>query len=373
MKRLSDNKSVTNILSKQKVSLNDKESYFKMNIKSLLKPIIPQFIKTRHLSFKRKYHLFQKDLKLFFLKTFMAGKFKEKDIYLITSSPRSGSTMLSNALKAIPKSCVLFEPLHLIHVPEAEEACFSWRTYIPPEKEWPVGKAFLKKVFKGKVINEWTSREMSLREVLNSNTMIVKLVRANRLLPWICNFFNIPKPILLLRHPCAVIASQLKSSSDWNNPKQPDIPNFLEDLPIFKSALKNTKTTEEYLAASWALDQIPVLMQTKSENIIIVTYEELLLKPRETISRVFKLLNLDVNIEEAVSRLKTPSSVVYKSGISGIDGWKKQLSAKQIENILTVVNSFGINFYSKDIEPNYKILYADNLSYQIQKAGSFTL
>jgi len=111
---------------------------------------------------KRKISILKKNLKLVFLKIYLSGRFDEKDVILISSSPRSGSTMLSNALKAIPKSFVLFEPLHLRQVPEAKAAGFSWVTYLQPINKWPKGKAFLKRVFEGKVINEWTCREMRL-------------------------------------------------------------------------------------------------------------------------------------------------------------------------------------------------------------------
>lgn len=277
--------------------------------------------------------------------------------------------MLSNVLKEIPKSYIFFEPLNLSHVPEAKLAGFTWRTYIPPDMEWLEGKTFLKRVIEGRVINEWTIKDMRLRESINVNKLIIKSVRANRLLPWICENLNILKPIILLRHPCAVIASQLKSSFDWNNPKQPDTPSFIEDLPLFKSALKNTKTIEEYLAASWALDQIPALMLTKSEDILVITYEELVLNPKGTLLKLFNAWRLEVDIDDAVSRLKKPSSVVYKSGISGIDGWKDQLTDIQTERILNVVNGMGLHFYNHELEANYDELYNDDLSNQFKKAG----
>jgi len=70
-----------------------------------------------------------------------------------------------------------------------------------------------------------------------------------------------------------------------------------------------------------------------------------------------------------MSRLKTPSSVVYSSGISGIDGWKKKLPEKQKSKILNTIESFGLGFYSQHAEPDYNGLYSDQLPEQIQRAG----
>ncbi len=321
------------------------------------------------MNLKKKYSLLKTKLKLALLRAGLKSHFNQKQVYILTSSPRSGSTMLSNALKAIHKSYVLFEPLQLNHVPEAKAAGFSWRTYAHPKSKWPKGKAFLENIFKGRIINAWTSKEISLGEVLNSNTMIIKFVRANRLLPWICSTFNVPKPILLLRHPCAVIASQIKSP-DWNTVGRPDTPEFIENFPLFKLALLKTETVEEHLAAQWAMDQIPALMQSNTGNIIVITYEELLLYPKQTLSKIFNSWNLEIDINDALYRLKKPSSVVYKSGISGIDGWKKQLTIIQTKKVLNVVNSMGITFYNHELEANYDKLYNDNLSKQIQKAGN---
>lgn len=307
-------------------------------------------------------------LKAMAIKSCLAGRFNEGSVLLLTSSPRSGSTWLGNALGLIPTSCVLFEPLHLTNVPEAKAAGFSWRTFVPSKNNWPEGEAYLRKVFEGKVINGWTSREMSLREAYGATTMIIKFVRANRLLPWICQTFKIRSPILLIRHPCAVIASQLKSS-DWKTAGRPDLPSYIADYPFFQDVLSKTEGVEENLAAGWALDQLPALMQQTPHPWTIITYEELVLCPKSTLTKIFNAWKLDVDIDAAVSRLRKPSSVVWKSGISGIDGWKKQLSDKQISRIISTIKKFGLEFYTHKVEPDYDSLYSERLAGHIRNVG----
>jgi hypothetical protein len=267
----------------------------------------------------------------------------------------------------MPNSCTLFEPLHLKEVPESETAGFSWRTFVQSEEEWPKGEAFLNQIFQGKVINNWTTREMSFRKVYGSNKLIVKFVRANRLLPWICRNFKIPAPILLLRHPCAVISSQMDYG--WKNAKRPDIPQYLEQYPRFKAALLKTECDVEYLAGLWALDQLPALLHPKPHPWIIVTYEELFLRPEETLAKIFKKWNVTIDYSDALAKIEQPSSVVSSSGISGITGWKNNLSTEQISRILNAINSFGLTFYSENNEPDYKTLLRSNLAQQIQDAG----
>src|SRR4051812_7641543 len=123
-------------------------------------------------------------LRLSVLRARLAGKCSVPDAVVVASSPRSGSTWLGQILSAIPGSAILFEPMHLKYVPEAVEAGFSWRTYVPPETRWPQGKAFLTQVFDGRVLNWWTTQEMTLRSALSARFLVVKFVRATRLLPW---------------------------------------------------------------------------------------------------------------------------------------------------------------------------------------------
>lgn len=315
-----------------------------------------------------KSRRFIRELKIRALKACLEGRFDESRVLILTSSPRSGGTFLGQLLLAIPNSCVLFEPLHLTEVPEAEESSFSWRTYVDPEAKWPEGEAFLKRVFEGKIINAWTAREMSLHQACISTKMIVKFVRANRFLPWICRTFKVPAPILLIRHPCAVIASQLKYG--WKNTQRPVLPAYLEKYPLFQAALAKTEGDEENLAATWALDQLPSLLQQRPHPWTTITYEELVIHPEQTLTKIFERWDLDADMNVAMSNLRKPSSVVSRSGISGINGWKKQLSDQQISRILGTVKAFGIDFYSECDEPDYTLLNSAHLTEHIRIAGT---
>ena len=175
------------------------------------------------------------------------GRFAPNQALILTSSPRSGGTLLSQALSAVPGMGVLFEPLHLTRVPAAAAAQFSWRTYVPPDTPWPEGEAFLRRVFAGDVVNAWTLREMSLAQAWRAERLLFKFVRANRLLPWLCRAFSVPTPVLLVRHPCAVVASQMRFG--WQNVHRPEAPPFLAPWPRFARALAACRGDEENLAA----------------------------------------------------------------------------------------------------------------------------
>lgn len=299
-------------------------------------------------------------IKFQLLQWVLSRRLQLKDVYIITSSPRSGSTWLGNILSDMPKSMILFEPLHLVHVPESKKAGFDWRTYKEKEQEWEEGKWFFHKIFCGRCLNPWTTRETTLKKTLFAKRLIVKFVRANRLLPWIAHNFNLPLPILLLRHPCAVIASQLKSN-DWNNIAKPSMPVFIDEYPSLKELFVTSNSVEEYLALAWCLDQFPAFMHPKPYPWQVITYEELALSTHVVVERINKNWNTKIKLNPKGFMQK--SSVTYNTGISGVSGWLEQLRLDQKLRIMHIVHGFGFTFYSPYSPlPDMRILDCMDLS-----------
>jgi len=204
------------------------------------------------------------------------------------------------------------------------------------------------------------TREIKIKEAVSANKLIVKCVRANRLLPWICYNFRIPTPILLIRHPCAVIASQLKTS-DWNQTKKPPLPDYVKDLPGLYETYLQANCVEEYLAISWSLDQLTPLMYREQFPYIIITYEELFTDSHRALTKIANTWKVELPLEKALATINKPSSVVYESGISGIEGWKNQLSSDQIMLIMKIVHGFGLHFYNDETLPLTDLLYNETL------------
>lgn len=68
--------------------------------------------------------------------------------------------------------------------------------------------------------------------------------------------------------------------------------------------------------------------------------------------------------EDAVKRLKVPSASTKErsnvlTGKDPLEGWTENLTQEQIERILRVVSTFGLDFYGEDLEPDYSRLYAE--------------
>ena len=301
------------------------------------------------------------------LHALLYGRCRLRDGLAVAGTPRSGTTWLAQILSEIPGSAVLFEPIQPTHVPGSSRAGFSWRTHVPPDAAWPEGEQYLRRVFRGKVLNKWTTREISVRRALSTSFLIVKFVRANRFLSWLCLRLPIRSAALIIRHPCAVVASQLRGS--WADAPACHGPECLVDYPALRALLSRLDTPEERLAATWAMDYFIPFAEAVPRRWQLVTYERLVLDYDGELQRLFGSWNME--IPKGVARqFSKPSIATQRSGISGLAGWKRQLDKEQIRRILAVTAEFGLDFYGEDVEPDYSRLHSPALSQHLRAIGA---
>lgn len=94
-------------------------------------------------------------------------------------------------------------------------------------------------------------------------------------------------------------------------------------------------------------------MQPKPHQWQIVTYEELVANPTETLIEIAKKWKTQISIEKALAQLQKPSSTVHETGVSKLNSWQLQLSKTQINNILNITSQFGLDFYQAQTMPVY--------------------
>ena len=279
--------------------------------------------------------------------------FIPEDQILIFSDPRGGSTWLSELMNCIPKTMILWEPLNKLHVKEIQYLNFGWRQFIPENEEWPEAKCTFDKILSGKIRNEWTLLRTDVKSFEEANKMIVKLCRGNALLPWMVNQYEFNfKPLYLIRHPFAVVNSQLKQGG-WNSNfakfQVPDIP-YNELYQKHQKFLSNLRSKEEVLTAIWCLtNKIPI--ESKSNNKYIkIHYEDLVIKPNHILEMIFNNWGISMPDKIHTKIRKASSTSLEKNDVSNyeefISQWKRQLSKKQILKMSVVLRYFGIELYT---------------------------
>ncbi len=283
---------------------------------------------------------------------------------LISGCNRSGTTWLAELIALLPRTGIIFEPLHIQNVKQAKKAGFLSRNYHFPGTEWPEGEAFLTKVLGGQVLNSWTTSHLPISISEPIERWVVKDIATNPMLGWIIEKFPILPPILLMRHPCAVLASIYKRG--WGGSMSMYIKAdqaFRDRYPQFEHIFKNIKTVEEVFAARWCIDYFLPLSLRETHPFELVSYEQLVVDGPAVLEPVFQRLGFDMptKIEAAFNK---PSAKVSEDFLADkskkLSKWRDTLSKDQVSNVLNTLKAFGMDFYTDDPEPDYSRLFSTN-------------
>ena len=301
--------------------------------------------------------------------------FNIRDTIMISGTPRGGTTWIMEILATLPNYKYIYEPSSWKRFPRAAKLKIPPRPYIPPGEDWPQLKKYLYDVFTGREVGAYPTFNLNFENIANrikASKLIVKFIRTNRLIPWIYKNFELRGIYLIMRHPCATIASQLQTkytgypTLDPNLLKKYIINELLnireinnKDILIRK--IKSLEKIEEILAVIWCLDYyIPLFyLHAYPASFYLIVYEKLVVDFDSEIRKVFGYIKEKVP-NKAYKLYKKPSFSAYSTRYIGttkqLTKWKKYLSNEQINRILSIVSLFGLDFYTDEPEPNYRVL-----------------
>lgn len=263
-----------------------------------------------------------------------------RDVQLLFAAPRGGSTWLSEVLSRIPGSAPLIEPLHLHHATFAKDLNQGWHPSPPSPEEAPRVKAAFQRLFKGDVLDVWTCHDTTPEDLVAAERLLIKFCRASALLPWITETFPLRyKPVYLVRHPLAVVASQFRHGS-WDK------------LAIAKAGTKPPSPDDivEHQVTLWCNANAPALQHPNSISWIPVHYEDLLLNPLREFDRIFDTWGCqpDGDLEALIrkpsgathdaSHLSTPEAQLAK--------WQGTFSEEALDLAQQILDRAGVTAYS---------------------------
>ncbi len=287
-------------------------------------------------------------------------KFMPENQFIIFSDPRGGSTWLAEMLSTIPTTALIWEPLNIGYMNQFRDLGFGWRQYIPENVIWPEALNTFNQVLGGKILNEWTLLKTSTHEYLFANQLIFKICRGNMLLPWITRHFDFNfQPIYLVRHPFAVVNSQLQQGG-WDQSFQrfevPDMP-FNDIYKNHGKFLTSLSSKEELLVAHWCItNRIPLTHKMNNINWITIFYENLLSDPEKEIRRIFN--RWDIELPATISKMYRQSSSTAGEDVPVIDidkqlsKWQRELNTDQLSRMNAVLQYFKVEWYDhKSILP----------------------
>jgi Sulfotransferase family len=273
---------------------------------------------------------------------------------VVAGSPRSGTTWLAEVLGTLPRSAILFEPEHMLQVPDARKAGLDWHVLKLPGDAWPEGDTYFDRVLRGRVVTPWTVSHLPLSRAIAPRRWIVKFVDANLMLGWLATRFPLRPPVLVLRHPCAVVGSQLRRG--WQLEHAPRLAAFFDRYPQFKEYVAALKDPIEWSTAHWCIHTYVPLILPQPRPFIVTTYEQATREPEQEFSRLFEKWHLPMPAD-LVNRTRRPSGTTdLGSGLlkpkDADAGWRKTLTPTQVRQVLAVVRAFGLDFYTDDPQPD---------------------
>lgn len=292
-------------------------------------------------------------------------RFDPRQVLVICADPRGGSTWLAEILSNIPRTTLLWEPLHVGSVPHFRKIGFGWRHYIPADAEAPEAREMFERLFSGVLLDPYIVHRTRLRQLRHANRALVKFCRATQLLPWLTGQFSFEnKPVHLIRHPCAVVASQIQHGA-WSGVS----PRFTDDeilsQPLLAShldKLRRISTMEGRLAAIWALVNGAALNYPgRHARWMTISYEGLLNDPEDTVSRILTEWGLTVVGEIPNVALRPSGTTLDASPIQcgkvadQAMYWKRILDRDQVRQIVETVEAFGVNIYGEGILPDRSV------------------
>jgi hypothetical protein len=280
---------------------------------------------------------------------------KNQNIFNIFSEERSGTTWLAELLKAGLDAAIFWEPLH----PERGliSSKYGGRPYFTDANKDDLKQKLLE-TLSGKGVNTWTAKMENniIPFYTASKPFLIKFTRVNRLLPEIFSYFKFTKkPILLLRHPASVFLSQLATFGNpnegfyWSPKRKSEIvndPRYLQHKKFIDS--QETLLFKEF--STYCMNNYHIYeSEFKSDNYIVIFYEDLLVNPMETLGEVILEWRLEKDkIRKIIYKLnKTNTSQgLEKNPELQMAKWDNKLTNIEKEKFQAILNYFRIKIYN---------------------------
>jgi len=296
----------------------------------------------------------------FVLGQFHICRLREKPI-VIFATRRGGSTLLAEMIACQSQVDYINEPLNLWRyspyfyaLPHPVRGRFiSLKT----EEERQV-RAYFGSLLSGRVkaFNAWNPFRPTWS--FRVHRLVVKLLSANTLIDWLSREFDI-EVVYLLRHPVAVASSCLRLH--WGNDAEAYLQNlyFREEVlgserARFADGVLAKGTPLEKFVLEWCLENLYPLSVYRERPWLVLTYEEIISRPREISELICSRLGL-ADAERMAHMVLRPSrttcfseskETITQEGPAALLGrWRKRVSQEDLKGVQQILDALGIRVY----------------------------
>jgi hypothetical protein len=294
---------------------------------------------------------------------------KSKPDIFIFSSFRSGSTWLAELIYKFSGVKYVQEPLSSSKrkILKNINPIIPSNTYTLPDiiENEEIFKKYIKKLSKGKYVISRRYDFLSSSFNIYTNRSVFKILRGSALINWFLKHFKNDYFIILIRHPIATSISKIKTGITKDFFKT--IIKYNND-ETYKKLLKegvleqiikekSTYTLLEQNVIIWCLDNLPLLYNYKNHNgnnILLITYEELVLDTEFIIYKLSKEFDLSTPTNKIHDLHSKSASTIYnKTQIVDftdrnklLNTWRKEITNDEEQRIFDIIKMFDIDIYS---------------------------
>jgi len=286
-------------------------------------------------------------------------KYDPENTILIFSENRGGSTWVMESLQRDLKALTLFEPVGSPEFSEFKDMVSS-PFYLGGEKTHQILHDFLNESFSGRKSSSRTLQFNTFTRLFNNKYVVAKMNNINLIAPWILENFTLAyKPVYLTRHPLAILASSLRYGNVQNSHFQDEkIDDF--DMNRIKSKhhpylkymdvvnCSDTKFTR--FLTEWCIRNKDFLKGNYEGQVLVVSYEELVLNEEDTYQKIYGEWGIDFNnyYNKAHNQESGTTNLGDKvlSGHEQLRKWMDLFTPNDLEKFQKIFDHFDIKGYT---------------------------
>ena len=258
----------------------------------------------------------------------------------LCSQGRSGATWVVEVLGEACDGRVLFEPCV---TPLARAiAGDSLRPQLAADGQAGELERYYARLLSGRIHDPWIDKA-GFRPW--SDTLILKLIRANLMLPWLAARFPAVPIVLLFRHPVPVARSAV--AQGWDSPLEhvlatPGLPPDL--VAAGRPALVHAPGSYEQWVAHWALESALMLRAAQGLGAPLYFYEELRRDPAGQFPRLARSGGLELahfRADQVGKPSCTAADQTWKAP-EQVDAWLAEASAEELAWAAQMLAAFAL-------------------------------
>jgi hypothetical protein len=284
---------------------------------------------------------------------------------IVAGIGRSGTTWLGDLLNYDNQYRTIFEPFHPDQGVEMRREMYNGR-YLRPDTEDPALRTRLLEIIEGRFSNEFADHYNANVE---TDKTLIKEIRIDLALGWIHRQFPDIPLVYILRHPGAVITSQMRMN--WgdgrgllkNMLRQPEL--MTDYLEPFTEILQPTDDEFTNRLLVWCAKIYTLLKQFRPNEMYWVCYETLWANTDVELEGLFSTLGIPYDREGVLELAGRPSATTWSTdqppeeAIKQLDKWQKSLTEQPFELMMDTLEIFGLHkIYGRSSMPETDALNA---------------